>query len=88
MTSEMARELLRAMIHDAVAEFRAEAREEFLGLHLDMVKMGRAWKMELKELMNEHVGNLDKALKENDELARQNNELKEEVRRLKNAGSV
>lgn len=71
-----AQDLLRAMIKDVMCDFRQEAREEVIGLHLDLVRMGRGWKSELRALMEEYVGDLG-------ELREENRLLKEENERLR-----
>jgi protein NEDD1 len=44
-TSAEAQEFLRNVVRDAMFEREEEQREELRALHLDMVKMGRAWKV-------------------------------------------
>jgi hypothetical protein len=44
-TSTEAQEFLRNVVRDAMLEREEEQREELRALHLDMVKMGRAWKV-------------------------------------------
>lgn len=38
-------DLLRAVVRDVMYEFQQETREELIGLHLDLVKAGRGWKV-------------------------------------------
>jgi hypothetical protein len=44
-TSAEAQEFLRNVVREAMFEREEEQREELRALHLDMVKMGRAWKV-------------------------------------------
>lgn len=44
-TSTEAQEFLRKVVRDAMLEREEEQREELRALHLDMVKMGRTWKV-------------------------------------------
>jgi len=37
-------------------DFQWETKAEMVGLHLDQVRMGRGWRRELRELMDEYVG--------------------------------
>ena len=40
-----AQELLRAVVNDIVYEYRQETKEDIKGLHLDLLRMGRNWKV-------------------------------------------
>ncbi|KAJ7470698.1 hypothetical protein FB451DRAFT_1368486 [Mycena latifolia] len=48
-----AHDLLRTIVRDVMFDFQQEQRSEMVGLHLDLLKMGRGWKKELRELMDE-----------------------------------
>jgi protein NEDD1 len=70
--------LLHALISDAMLDFRQETRAEMVGLHLDLVRMGRAWRREMRTTMQEYVGDLQ-------ELREENRKLREENERLRGA---
>jgi protein NEDD1 len=70
--------LLHALISDAMLDFRQETRAEMVGLHLDLVRMGRAWRREMRTAMQEYVGDLQ-------ELREENRKLREENERLRRA---
>jgi hypothetical protein len=40
-----AQELLRAVVKDVMYDYRQETREDIKGLHLDLLRMGRSWKV-------------------------------------------
>jgi protein NEDD1 len=68
--SSSAHDLLRTIVHDVMFEYQQEARTEMVGLHLDLLRMGRNWKKELRELMDDYVGDLreeNKRLREENE---------------------
>ncbi|KAJ7156041.1 WD40-repeat-containing domain protein [Mycena crocata] len=65
-----AHDLLRSIVRDVMFDFQQEQRSEMVGLHLDLLKIGRGWKKELRELMDEYVGDLreeNKRLREENE---------------------
>lgn len=66
--------LLHALISDAMLDFRQETRAEMVGLHLDLVRMGGAWRKEMRGAMQEYVGDL-KELREENRKLREENEL-------------
>jgi len=69
-----AHDLLRTIVRDALLDFQQDQRSEMVGLHLDLLRMGRGWKKELRELMDEYVGDLRELREENKRL-REENEL-------------
>ncbi|KAF9066097.1 WD40-repeat-containing domain protein [Rhodocollybia butyracea] len=69
-------DFLRNIVRDVMYDFHQESRAEMMGLHLDLVRMGRGWKKELRELMGEYGGELK-------ELKEENKRLKEENERLR-----
>jgi protein NEDD1 len=71
-----AHELLRSIMKDVMYEFQMENKAELMGLHLDLVKMGRGWKQELKTLMEEYVGDLNDLREENKRLREENVKLR------------
>ncbi|PVG02592.1 WD40 repeat-like protein [Serendipita vermifera] len=68
-----AQELLRNMIREVMFEQQEEVKEELRGMHLDLVKMGRTWKNDLRSLMEEYVGDF-KALRLENEILRAEND--------------
>ncbi|KAJ7097990.1 WD40-repeat-containing domain protein [Mycena belliarum] len=71
-----AHELLRSIIGDAMHDFQQEQRSAAVGLHLDLLKIGRGWKSELRELMDEYVGDLRELREENKRLREENENLR------------
>ncbi|KAK7014919.1 WD40 repeat-like protein [Favolaschia claudopus] len=72
--SSTAHDLLRTIVRDTLVDFQQEQRSEMIGLHLDLLRMGRGWKKELRELMDEYVGDLRELREENKRL-REDNEM-------------
>ncbi|KAJ7740676.1 WD40-repeat-containing domain protein [Mycena maculata] len=72
--SSSAHDLLRTIVRDVMFDFQQEQRSEMVGLHLDLLRMGRGWKKELHDLMDEYVGDLRELRDENKRL-REENEL-------------
>ncbi|KAJ6496614.1 WD40-repeat-containing domain protein [Mycena vitilis] len=70
--SSSAQNMLRNMLRDTMFELQAEQRSEMVGLHLDLVRMGRSWKKELRDLMDEYVGDLRELRDENKRLREEN----------------
>ncbi|KAH0827105.1 hypothetical protein J3R83DRAFT_4791 [Lanmaoa asiatica] len=70
-----AQDFLRSIVHDVMYDFQRETKAEMMGLHLDLVRMGRGWKQELREIMEEWNGEIR-------ELKAENRRLKEENERL------
>ncbi|KAF8582658.1 hypothetical protein K439DRAFT_1350706 [Ramaria rubella] len=71
-----AQELLRAVVNDVMYEYRQETKDDIKGLHLDLLRMGRSWKSELRSLMNEYVGDLRELREENVKLRKENERLR------------
>ena len=71
-----AQEFLRNIVHDVMYDFQRETKAEMMGLHLDLVRMGRGWKRELREIMGEWSDEVQ-------ELRAENRRLKEENERLR-----
>ncbi|KAJ3996279.1 WD40-repeat-containing domain protein [Lentinula boryana] len=65
-------DLLRNIVRDVMHDFHQESRAEVMGLHLDLVKIGRGWKKELRELMGEYSGELKQLREENRRLREEN----------------
>ena len=71
-----AHELLKTIVQDVMYDFQRDTKAEMMGLHLDLVRMGRGWKMELRSLMDEYVGDLKDLRDENQRLRLENDRLK------------
>jgi protein NEDD1 len=71
-----AHELLKTIVQDVMYDFQRESKAEMMGLHLDLLRMGRGWKAELKTLMNEYVGDLRDLREENQRLRLENERLR------------
>ncbi|KAJ7709971.1 WD40-repeat-containing domain protein [Mycena rosella] len=71
-----AHDLLRTIVRDAMMDFQNDHRSEMVGLHLDLLKLGRGWKNELRDLMNEYVGDLRDLREENKRLREENEHLR------------
>ena len=71
-----AQDFLRSIVHDVMYDLQRETKAEMMGLHLDLVRMGRGWKRELREIMEEWNGEIQ-------ELKAENRRLKEENGRLR-----
>jgi protein NEDD1 len=71
-----AQDFLRNIVHDIMYDYQQETRAEITGLHLDLVKMGRNWKKELREIMDEYVGDLKDLREENRRLREENDRLR------------
>jgi protein NEDD1 len=68
--------LLHALISDAMLDFRQESRAEMVGLHLDLVRMGRAWRREMRVATQEYAGDLQELREENRKLREENERLR------------
>ncbi|KXN93256.1 hypothetical protein AN958_00180 [Leucoagaricus sp. SymC.cos] len=75
-SAKSAHELLRTIVKDVMYDFQQETRAEMMGLHLDLVRMGRGWKQELRSLMEEYVGDLNDLREENRRLREENDRLR------------
>ncbi|KAG8217793.1 WD40-repeat-containing domain protein [Butyriboletus roseoflavus] len=71
-----AQDFLRSIVHEVMYDFQRETKAEMMGLHLDLVRMGRGWKQELREIMEEWNGEIQ-------ELKAENRQLREENKRLR-----
>ncbi|KAG5644241.1 hypothetical protein DXG03_008836 [Asterophora parasitica] len=71
-----AHELLRTIVKDVMFDFQRETRAEMTGLHLDLVRMGRGWKRELREIMEEYSGGMEELREENRRLREENERLR------------
>jgi protein NEDD1 len=71
-----AHDFLRTIVQDVMYDFQRETKAEMMGLHLDLVRMGRGWKKELRDLMGEYVGDLKDLREENQRLRGENERLR------------
>ena len=71
-----AHELLKTIVQDVMYDFQRESKAEMMGLHLDLLRMGRGWKAELRTLMDEYVGDLRDLRDENQRLRLENERLR------------
>ncbi|KAF9469400.1 WD40-repeat-containing domain protein [Collybia nuda] len=71
-----AHDLLRTIVQDVMYDFQRETKAEMTGLHLDLLRMGRGWKHELRGLMDEYVGDLKDLREENRRLREENERLR------------
>ncbi|KAF8507336.1 WD40-repeat-containing domain protein [Hysterangium stoloniferum] len=69
-------DLIRALVNDMIHDYQREMREDIQGLHLDLLRMGRNWKHELRSLMEEYIGDLKDMREENTRLRRENDRLR------------
>ena len=71
-----AHDLLQSLIKDALYDFRRETKAEIIGLHLDLVRMGRGWRKEMREAMEEWSKQLNEVREDNRRLREENERLK------------
>ena len=74
--STSAPDLLRTIVRDVMYDFQRETKAEIRGLHLDLVRMGRGWRHELRSLMEEYAGDLGHLREENTRLREENARLR------------
>lgn len=67
-----AHDLLHALIRDALHDFRRETKAEIVGLHLDLVRMGRGWRKEMERWADE----MREVIEENRKLRDENERLR------------
>ncbi|TCD63537.1 hypothetical protein EIP91_005307 [Steccherinum ochraceum] len=71
-----AQDLLSTLIRDALYDFRRETKAEIVGLHLDLVNMGRGWRKEMKDAMDQWGQELNEVRDENKRLKEENERLR------------
>ncbi|EGN95752.1 hypothetical protein SERLA73DRAFT_76818 [Serpula lacrymans var. lacrymans S7.3] len=71
-----AHDLLRTIMRDVMCDFQQETKAEMMGLHLDLVRMGRGWRSELRGSMDEWGGELQQLREENKRLREENERLR------------
>lgn len=65
--------MLHQIMRDVMYDYQEDMRTELVGMHLDMVKMGRNWKKEMKDVMGTYADDL-RELREENRLLREENE--------------
>ncbi|KIK59372.1 hypothetical protein GYMLUDRAFT_85986 [Collybiopsis luxurians FD-317 M1] len=69
-------DFLRNIVRDAMYDFHQESRAEMMGLHLDLVRMGRGWRKELREAVGSLGSELEVLREENRKLREENEMLR------------
>ncbi|KAJ7273645.1 WD40-repeat-containing domain protein [Mycena haematopus] len=67
-----AHDLLRTIVRDALLDFQQDQRSEMVGMHLDLLRLGGTWRKELREMMDEYMGDLRELREENKRLREEN----------------
>jgi len=57
-------------------DYQEDMRTELVGMHLDMVRMGRSWKKDMKDVMDAYAKDLGELREENRLLREENERLK------------
>ena len=65
--------MLHQIMRDVMYDYQEDMRTELVGMHLDMVRMGRNWKKEMKDVMGGYAKDL-RELREENRLLREENE--------------
>ena len=75
-SASAAHNLLRSIIADVMYDYQRETKAEMMGLHLDLVRMGRGLRKELRDVAEGGVGGLVELerLREENRLLREENE--------------
>ncbi|KAG6335476.1 hypothetical protein ID866_3604 [Astraeus odoratus] len=71
-----AQDFLRNIVRDVMYEFQRETKAEMTGIHLDLVRMGRVWRRELREAMEEWGEEVRQLHEENKRLREENESLR------------
>ena len=65
--------MLHQVMRDVMYDYQEDMRTELVGMHLDMVRMGRNWKKDMKDVMDTYAKDL-RELREENRLLREENE--------------
>ncbi|KAI6005772.1 WD40-repeat-containing domain protein [Pisolithus albus] len=76
-----AQDFLRSIVRDVMYDFQRETKAEMMGIHLDLVRMGRGWRQELKEAIERWEGEAKQLREENKRLKEENERLAERTLR-------
>lgn len=68
--------LLQSLLRDAMYDFRQETHGELVGLHLDMLRMGRGLRTEMRSVVDEFRGEMSALREENTRLRVENERLR------------
>ncbi|TFK92322.1 WD40 repeat-like protein [Polyporus arcularius HHB13444] len=68
-----AQDMLQALLRDALHDFRQETKQEIVGLHLDLIRMGGSWRRDMREAMGEFAEEM-RGLREENRVLREENE--------------
>ncbi|KZT27319.1 WD40 repeat-like protein [Neolentinus lepideus HHB14362 ss-1] len=71
-----AQDLLRTIVQDVMYDFQRDTKAEMMGLHLDLVRMRRAWRKEMQDTMLPHMEELRELREENKRLREENDRLR------------
>lgn len=71
-----AQDFLRTIVRDVMYDFQRETKAEMMGIHLDLVRMGRGWRQELKEAIERWEGEAKQLREENERLKEENERLR------------
>ncbi|KZP17905.1 WD40 repeat-like protein [Athelia psychrophila] len=75
-SASAAHNLLRTIMADVMYDYQRDTKSEMMGLHLDLVRMGRNIKKELRESMEGGAGELERLREENRMLREENERLR------------
>lgn len=68
--------MLHQIMRDVMYDYQEDMRTELVGMHLDMVRMGRSWKKDMKDVMDAYAKDLGELREENRLLREENERLK------------
>ena len=68
--------MLQQIMRDVMYDYQEDMRTELVGMHVDMVRMGRNWKKDMKDVMDTYAKDLEELREENRLLREENERLK------------
>ncbi|KZV71625.1 WD40 repeat-like protein, partial [Peniophora sp. CONT] len=68
--------MLHALVKDAMLDLRLENKAQMAGLHLDLIRLGSTWRQEMRDSLQEYVGDLHDLREENKRLREENERLR------------